>query len=53
MLPGMSKQIFIAEIQAAGLNPVWSTSEENVPSQRVAAKLGFVEVSRRVYVNRV
>ena len=44
--------LVIAEIQAADLIPVWSTSEENVASQRVGAKLGFVEVSRRVYVNR-
>ncbi len=39
-----------AEIQAAGQIPVWGTSVENVASQRVAAKLGFAEVSRRVYV---
>ena len=42
-----------AEIQAAGQTPVWGTSEENIASQRVAAKLGFEEVSRRVYVNLV
>lgn len=40
------------EIQRAGRTPVWSTSEANVASRRVAAKLGFVETSRRVYVNR-
>ena len=39
-------------IEAWGKTPVWSTSEENVASRRVAAKLGFREVSRRVYVNR-
>ena len=39
-------------IERTGRIPVWSTSEENVASRRVAAKLGFVEVSRRVYVNR-
>jgi predicted GNAT family acetyltransferase len=42
-----------ADIQAAGQKPVWGTSAENVASQRVAAKLGFAEVSRRVYVCRV
>ena len=41
-----------AELVRSGKTPVWSTSEENVASRRVAAKLGFVEVSRRVYVNR-
>jgi RimJ/RimL family protein N-acetyltransferase len=41
-----------ADVQAAGLTPVWSTAIYNVPSQRVATKLGFVEVARRVYVNR-
>jgi predicted GNAT family acetyltransferase len=40
-----------ADIQNAGQFPVWSTSEDNVASRRVATKLGFVEVSRRVYVN--
>ncbi len=40
-----------ADLQAAGQLPVWSTSAENLASQRVGAKLGFVEVSRRVYIN--
>lgn len=40
------------EIQRAGQLPVWSTSVDNGASRRVAAKLGFTEVSRRVYVNR-
>jgi RimJ/RimL family protein N-acetyltransferase len=40
-----------ADIQAAGLTPVWGTGTDNLASQRVAAKLGFREVSRRVYVN--
>lgn len=40
-----------AEIQAAGLVPVWSTAVDNLASLRVAAKLGFEETSRRVYVN--
>jgi hypothetical protein len=40
-----------ADIQHAGLIPVWSTAEENGASRRVAAKLGFGEVSHRVYLN--
>jgi hypothetical protein len=40
-----------AEIQAGGRIPVWGTSAENLASQRVAAKLGFREVSQRVYLN--
>jgi hypothetical protein len=43
--------IVCAEIQRAGKIPVWSTEEDNIASQRVGAKLGFREVSRRVYVN--
>lgn len=39
------------EIQARGLTPVWGTSVENLASRRVADKLGFEEVSRRVYVS--
>jgi predicted GNAT family acetyltransferase len=38
------------QVQATGRTPVWSTGEDNVASQRVAEKLGFVEVGRRVYV---
>jgi GNAT superfamily N-acetyltransferase len=37
-------------IQAGGRIPVWSCGEDNHASLRVAAKLGFVEVSRRSYV---
>ena len=38
------------EIQAKGKVPVWSCGEDNIPSLRVAQKLGFTEVSRRTYV---
>ncbi len=30
--------------------PVWSTGETNIASRRIAEKLGFVEVIRRVYI---
>ena len=39
-----------ARIQAEGQTPIWSTGEANLASLRVAAKIGFVEVSRRTYV---
>ena len=39
-------------VQTAGRVPVWSTGEHNRASRRVAAKLGFREVSRRAYVIR-
>jgi len=38
-------------IQEGGRTPVWSAGEGNAASLRVAAKLGFEEVSRRVYVS--
>ncbi len=38
------------EIQQAGQTPVWSTGEDNVASQRVAQKVGFTEIGRRIYV---
>lgn len=44
--------LICADIQAAGQIVVWSTDQDNFASQRVAAKLGFREVSRRIYVNR-
>ena len=43
--------IVASRIQELGRTPVWSAGEDNVASLRVAAKLGFVEVSRRVYLN--
>ena len=43
--------LLAAGVQARGRGVVWSTSEENLASRRVAARLGFREVSRRVYVN--
>ena len=40
-----------ADLHRAGLTVTWSTSTENAASRRIAAKLGLVEVSRRVYLN--
>ncbi len=40
-------------LQEGGRVPVWSTGEDNLASLRVAAKLGFREVSRRTYVIQV
>lgn len=37
-------------IQESGRTPVWSTSEGNAASRAIAAKLGYVEVSRRQYI---
>lgn len=33
-----------------GVTPVWSTGESNLPSQRVASKVGFVPTTPRVYL---
>ena len=38
------------EVQGAGQVPVWSCGEDNAASLRVARKLGFAEVGKRVYV---
>lgn len=38
------------QIQAQSKLPVWSTGEDNWASQKVAQKIGFEEVSRRVYL---
>jgi RimJ/RimL family protein N-acetyltransferase len=37
-------------VQSDGLVPVWSCGSHNIPSLKVARKLGFIEVSRRTYV---
>ncbi|RKU31689.1 hypothetical protein C6497_01335 [Candidatus Poribacteria bacterium] len=38
------------EIQANGKIPVWSCGEDNYASLKVAQKIGFTEVDRRIYV---
>ncbi len=43
--------IVAKEIQRIGRIPVWSAGEDNWASLRVAEKLGFVETSRRAYLN--
>ena len=37
-------------VQDRGLVPVWGCGEHNLPSLKLARKLGFVETSRRTYV---
>ncbi len=37
-------------VQEQGKVPVWSCGEDNAASRRVAEKLGFTEVARRMYV---
>ncbi len=46
-----SASIVVRRIQDLGLTPVWSAGEDNEASLHIASKLGFVEVSRRVYLN--
>ena len=43
--------IVARRLQEQGRTPVWSAGEGNAASLRVAEKLGFTEVSRRVYLN--
>ncbi len=43
--------IVARRVQERGLVPVWSAGEDNEASLAMAAKLGFREVSRRVYLN--
>jgi len=38
-------------VRETGRTPVWSAGEGNTASSRVAAKVGFEEVSRRTYVS--
>ena len=48
-----SASIVAQGIKDLGRTPVWSADEYNAASLRVAGKLGFVEVSRRAYLNAV
>jgi hypothetical protein len=49
-LATMSAALLCQTVQAGGRTPVWSTGGTNLPSLQVARKLGFQEVSRRVYL---
>lgn len=42
--------IVATEVRKRGKVPVWSTSADNEPSMRIAARLGFRETSRRLYL---
>lgn len=42
--------IVAAEVQKRGKVPVWSTGVDNLPSMRIAQKIGFRETSRRLYL---
>lgn len=42
--------VVAGHIQSQGLIPVWSCGENNAASRRVARKLGFAEVGRRMYI---
>src|SRR5690606_1652433 len=46
----MAGAVVAAAIQADGTIPVWSTGSTNLPSLKVATRLGFREVSRRTYL---
>jgi len=45
-----SASVVAQRLQEAGQTPVWSTGEDNLGSLRVARKLGFAPVTRRIYV---
>ncbi len=49
-LATMAGAAVVAAIQAGGKTPVWSTGSTNLASLKVAARLGFREVSRRTYL---
>jgi len=45
-----SASLVTRSVQSEGLIPVWSCGSHNLPSLKLARKLGFIEVSRRTYV---
>jgi RimJ/RimL family protein N-acetyltransferase len=42
--------VIARSVQSNGLIPVWGCGSHNLPSLKLARKLGFIEVSRRTYV---
>lgn len=49
-LAATSASLVASHLQGQGRIPVWYTGADNGPSLRIAAKLGFLEVSRPVFV---
>jgi len=45
-----SASIIARLVQESGQIPIWSAGEDNISSLRVARKLGFIEILRKVYV---
>jgi hypothetical protein len=42
--------LLVKHLQTSGRIPAWSNGENNIPSPRVARKLGFTQVSKQKYV---
>ncbi len=49
-LSAAASALVIHAVQQAGRVPTWSTGQDNLASQRVADRLGFKAVGRRVYL---
>ena len=49
-LASAGASIVVEVLQNEGITPVWSAGDDNLPSVRVAEKLGFSKVSKRQYV---
>jgi len=49
-LAAAAASLVARSVQSDGLIPVWGCGSHNLPSLKLARKLGFVEVSRRTYV---
>lgn len=49
-LSSATAALVMAEVQAQGRIPTWSTGADNLASQRVALRLGLAEVGRRAYI---
>jgi len=49
-LASAAASVVAAVLQEKGITPVWSAGDDNLPSVRIAQKLGFSKVSQRQYV---
>jgi len=49
-LATVTASLVTRSVQSEGLIPVWSCGSHNLPSLKLARKLGFVEVAKRTYV---
>lgn len=52
-LSSVAVSLVAQKLKQQGITPVWSTGEDNLPSQNLAKKVGFEEIHRNTYIIKI